>query len=100
MEQNVKLVHRRDLSCCIFVDSDTEKPHIFKLSDALDRCKRQGHDLAICQSNFGFPWIEVYITNDTLNKIPEETFKHVEDRQIYMATMGVLTFVSFYNGGE
>lgn len=100
MEQNVKLLHRRDLSCSIFVDSDTEKPHIFKLSDALSRCKRLGHDLAVCQSNFGFPLIEAYIDNGTLNKIPKEMFKRIEDRPIYMATMGVLTFVSFYNGGE
>ena len=100
MEQNVKLLHRRDLSCSIFVDSDTEKPHIFKLSDALSRCKCLGHDLAVCQSNFGFPLVEAYIDNGTLNKIPKEMFKRIEDRPIYMATMGVLTFVSFYNGGE
>lgn len=94
-DNSIKLCQIKERWCAIFVDRDTKKPCVFRFSDALDRCRSIDQYLAICRGDLGQALIEIWIPNKDLNSIPDEVFKTVLDRPIYMATMGVVTFISF-----
>lgn len=99
-DPSVRLRQIKERWCAILVNSDTNKPCVFEFADALSRCRSINQDLVICEGDLGQALIEIWIPNKDLIEIPDEAFKTVLDRPIYMATMGVATFISFCDSGS